>query len=99
MSMTDPENSPESPKTGLKGFKVTLMQGIIGATTLAATTAIPILVQRALSPQPPVTPAQVLSAPNDASNASLQSPSGSTQLSPEASLEQNRDRKNRKKKD
>lgn len=57
--MTNPGNSPESPK---KGFKVTLTQGIAGAVSLAATTAIPLLVQRAITPPTP-TPSPAQSTP------------------------------------
>jgi hypothetical protein len=57
--MTNPGNSPESPK---KGFKVTLTQGIVGAVSLAATTAIPLLVQRAINPPTP-TPSPAQSTP------------------------------------
>ncbi|MDX2240538.1 MAG: hypothetical protein NW224_07645 [Leptolyngbyaceae cyanobacterium bins.302] len=60
--MTQPENSPQPAG---KGFKITLMQGVIGAVSLAGTTAIPIVVQRALTPPSPspspdqTSPAQV----------------------------------------
>lgn len=58
--MSNPENSPESPK---KGLKITLVQGMIGVVSLAGTTAIPILVQRALTPPTPApaqnTPAEI----------------------------------------
>lgn len=54
--MSNSGNSPESPKQGLK---ITLMQGIIGAASLAGTTAIPLLVQRALTPTPTPSPAQI----------------------------------------
>ncbi|MBD2102253.1 hypothetical protein [Leptolyngbya sp. FACHB-261] len=44
-----------------KGFKITIVQGIIGACSLAGTTAIPLLVQRYLppAPAPVVSPAQM----------------------------------------
>lgn len=73
--MTNPENSPKLPE---KGFKVTLTQGIVGAVSLAATTAIPLLVQRAITPPTPsptqstaaeIKPAQV--APATASPQNL----------------------------
>ena len=59
--MTNPGSSPEPPKTGCK---VTLLQGVIGAVSLAGTTAIPLVVQRLVAPAPPVSsptpvPAQV----------------------------------------
>ncbi|MBM0743745.1 hypothetical protein JOY44_19340 [Phormidium sp. CLA17] len=58
--MTNPGSPPESPK---KGFKLTLMQGVIGAASLAGTTAIPLLVQRTLtSPLPTPIPVQSTSA-------------------------------------
>lgn len=57
--MTNPGNSPESSK---KGFKLTLMQGVIGAVSLAGTTAIPLLVQRTLTPPTP-TPSPAQSPP------------------------------------
>lgn len=57
--MTNPGSSPESPK---KGFKVTLMQGVIGAASLAGTTAIPLLIQRTLAPPSP-TPSPAQTAP------------------------------------
>ena len=74
--MTNPGNSPEPPK---KGFKLTLMQGMIGAVSLAGTAAVPILVQRALIPPSPtqnppaqINPAQLTpatAAPPDLSGA------------------------------
>ncbi|MBD1911964.1 MULTISPECIES: hypothetical protein [unclassified Leptolyngbya] len=96
--MTEPGNSSESQNTGLKGFKVTLMQGIIGAITLAATTAIPLLVQRALSPQPPVVPAQVVPTTTAPANTSVQSSPTSTEQPSVEPSERNSDRKGRKKK-
>lgn len=57
--MTNSGNSPESPK---QGFKLTVMQGVIGAVSLAGTTAIPLLVQRALNP-PTLTPSPTQSVP------------------------------------
>jgi|GEM_PF-3197201 len=48
--MTNSGSSPEPPKRGLK---VTLLQGVIGAVSLAGTTAIPLVVQRLLGPAPP----------------------------------------------
>jgi hypothetical protein len=52
---TNPGSSPEPPKAGHK-LKITLAQGVIGAVSLAGTTAIPILVQRVLQPAPVVSP-------------------------------------------
>lgn len=49
MTTDNSEPSSEAPK----GFKVTFVQGIIGAISLAGTTAIPLLVTRYLDPQPP----------------------------------------------
>jgi hypothetical protein len=74
--MTNPGNSPESPK---KGFKLTLMQGVVGAASLVGTTAIPLIVQRALTPPTPISspiqspPAEIKPAP---ATASPQNPSG-----------------------
>jgi hypothetical protein len=47
-------NSGPSPEPSKKGFKVTLVQGVIGAASLAGTTAIPIVVQRLMTPATPV---------------------------------------------
>ncbi|MBD2076626.1 hypothetical protein H6F86_22605 [Phormidium sp. FACHB-592] len=63
--MTNSGSSPEPPKTG---FKVTLLQGVIGAVSLAGTTAIPLVVQRLVAPAPPASsptpvPAQVTPSP------------------------------------
>lgn len=56
-----------SPTEAPKGFKVTLAQGIIGAISLAGTTAIPLLVNRYLAPptaaESPAPAAQVSPAP------------------------------------
>lgn len=56
-----------SPSEASKGFKVTVMQGIIGAVSLAGTTAIPLLVNRYLAPptpaESPAPAAQVSPAP------------------------------------
>lgn len=60
--MTNPGTPPGSSEKESKGFKVTLIQGVIGAATLAGTTAIPILVQKALNPSSP-TPSPTQSAP------------------------------------
>lgn len=49
--MTNPSTPPESPKSGQK-MKGLLLQGLIGAASLTGATAIPIMVQRALSPTP-----------------------------------------------
>lgn len=59
-------NSGSSPEPSKKGFKVTLMQGVIGAASLAGTTAIPLMVQRLIAPptsasSPTPVPAQVSS--------------------------------------
>lgn len=96
--MTEPGNSSEAQNTGFKGFKVTLMQGIIGAVTLAATTAIPIIVQRALSPQPPVVPAQITPATTTPATTSIQSPSPSAERPAAERSRRNDDSKDRKKK-
>lgn len=59
--MANPENSPEPPK---QGFKITLMQGLIGAVSLAGTTAIPLIVQRAINPPTPTpSPTQSVAVP------------------------------------
>lgn len=47
-------NSGSSPEPSKKGFKVTLVQGVIAAASLAGTTAIPLVVQRFLGPVTPV---------------------------------------------
>ncbi|XHX76732.1 MAG: hypothetical protein RBJ76_20165 [Stenomitos frigidus ULC029] len=59
-------NSGSSPEPSKKGFKVTLVQGVIGAASLAGTTAIPLMVQRFIAPpttasSPAPVPAQVSS--------------------------------------
>ncbi|HEY9748570.1 MAG TPA: hypothetical protein V6C63_07820 [Allocoleopsis sp.] len=64
--MTANSGSPSEPPKG-QGFKVTLTQGIIGAVSLAGTTAIPLLVNRYLAPptpaESPAPAAQVSPAP------------------------------------
>lgn len=62
--MTQPSSPSQEPaaKPAVKGFKVTLLQGIIGAVTLAGTTAIPIVVKQALETRPVVSPATVAPA-------------------------------------
>lgn len=65
--MTNSGNSPESPK---KGFRLTLVQGMIGAASLAGTTAIPLLVQRALTPPTPI-PSPVQSTPAEIKPAQI----------------------------
>jgi hypothetical protein len=57
---TDPGSSPEPTNTGSK-FKLTLIQGVIGAVSLAGTTAIPIVVQRVLSSAPVASPSPTAS--------------------------------------
>lgn len=75
--MANSGNSPEPPK---QGFRITLMQGLIGAVSLAGTTAIPLLVQRVLTPPTPSPtqsiPAQVQPAQVTPTVASPQEPSG-----------------------
>lgn len=68
--MTESGSSPEPKKSA---WKVTLMQGVIGAVSLAGTTAIPLLVNRYLSPTPTptnsptteATPTQVVPVPGN----------------------------------
>ncbi|MBW4488999.1 MAG: hypothetical protein KME12_14520 [Trichocoleus desertorum ATA4-8-CV12] len=64
--MTANSGSPSEPPKS-QGFKVTLTQGIIGAVSLASTTAIPLLVNRYLAPptpaESPAPAAQVSPAP------------------------------------
>ncbi|HEY9807151.1 MAG TPA: hypothetical protein V6D04_11320 [Candidatus Obscuribacterales bacterium] len=64
--MTANSGSPSEPPKG-QGFKVTLTQGIIGAVSLAGTTAIPLIVNRYLAPptpaESPAPAAQVSPAP------------------------------------
>lgn len=56
-----------TPESQPKSFKTLLFNGVIGATALAGTTAIPIVVQRFLQAPAPVTvPAQTMSAPASA---------------------------------
>lgn len=66
-------NTDNLPETSKKGFKVTLVQGIIGAVSLAGTTAVPIIVQRALTPPPTPSPAaEIKPAPTTPATASLE---------------------------
>jgi hypothetical protein len=76
--MTNPGNSSESPK---KGFKVTLTQGIVGAVSLAATTAIPLLVQRAINPPTP-TPSPAQSTPAEIKPAQVTPATAAPQIAP-----------------
>lgn len=47
----NPSTPPDAPKSDQK-MKGLLLQGLIGAVSLTGATAIPILVQRTLTPQP-----------------------------------------------
>ena len=95
-------NSNSSPPHQ-KGFKITVMQGIIGTVSLVGTTAIPIVVQRALNHPAPVpaptqsAPAQL--APVNAAPAQV-SPSGasSPELTASPLLDDNREGQRKKKK-
>ncbi|HEY9618005.1 MAG TPA: hypothetical protein V6C64_14260 [Microcoleaceae cyanobacterium] len=78
--MTESGSSPEPKQSGLK---VTLMQGVIGAVTLAGTTAIPLLVTRYLSPPPtPTTSPSAQAAPAQVTPAPTASTPVSTTASP-----------------
>ncbi len=55
--MASKGSNPEAPKpeTGNhQGLKSIVIKGAVGAVTLAGTTAIPLMVQKFLSPAPPV---------------------------------------------
>ncbi|MGI0488098.1 hypothetical protein ACN4EK_21875 [Pantanalinema rosaneae CENA516] len=89
--MTESGSSPEPKKSA---WRVTLMQGVIGAVSLAGTTAIPLLVNRYLSPPPTptssptleATPAQVAPAqvaPAVSPVQTLADPGTSVQTSPQ----------------
>nr|WP_290226839.1 hypothetical protein [Trichocoleus desertorum] len=75
--MTANSGSPSEPPKG-QGFKVTLAQGIIGAVSLAGTTAIPLLVNRYLAPptpaESPAPAAQVSPAPATTQASPLAAP-------------------------
>jgi hypothetical protein len=79
--MTANSGSPSEPPKG-HGFKVTLAQGIIGAVSLAGTTAIPLLVNRYLSPptESPAPAAQVSPAPATTQASPLVSPGQTVQM-------------------
>lgn len=56
-----------TPEPQPKSFKTLVFNGVVGATALAGTTAIPIFVQRFLQTPAPVTvPAQTIDAPTSA---------------------------------
>jgi hypothetical protein len=91
---TNPGSSPEPPKAGHK-LKITLAQGVIGAISLAGTTAIPILVQRALQPAPVVSPS---SSPSlQAVPAQVQSPAPTVQPIDSSNQEEQEGKKGKKK--
>ncbi|HEY9861629.1 MAG TPA: hypothetical protein V6D16_19170 [Candidatus Obscuribacterales bacterium] len=73
--MTANSGSPSEPPKG-QGFKVTLAQGIIGAVSLAGTTAIPLVVNRYLAPpaESPAPAAQVAPAPATTQASPLTAP-------------------------
>lgn len=88
--MTNPGSSPEPSKNG---FKVTLAQGVIGAVTLAGTTAIPLLVQKYIGgvPAPASSPAAVTSpqaspTPTDSITPVAPTPTASVTASPDPQL-------------
>lgn len=61
--MTQNQSTPPDPKPDQK-MKGLLLQGLLGAVSLTGATAIPIVVQRALSPHPvPTVPAAVSPQP------------------------------------
>ena len=79
--MTANSGSPSEPPKS-QGFKVTLTQGIIGAVSLAGTTAIPLLVNRYLAPptpaESPAPAAQVSPAPATTQASPLVAPATTT---------------------
>ena len=97
--MTNPGNLPESPK---KGFKLTLMQGMVGAASLVGTTAVPLLVQRALTPPTPISspvqspPAEIKPAQAAPATASPQNLSGTVPQEDEDGSEGKGKKKGRK---
>ena len=109
IAMTD-SNSPNG-----QGFKSLVAKGVIGAVTLAGTTAIPLLVQQRLtppaptaSPSPSIMPAQVVPSPTVSVTPTQVTPSPTpVQLQPDATTpvlvpvqeDDDSSRKGRKKKD
>lgn len=88
--MTNPGSSPEPSKNG---FRVTLAQGMIGAVTLAGTTAIPLLVQKYIGgmPAPASSPAAIVSpqatpTPTDSAAPVAPAPTPSVTTSPDIQL-------------
>lgn len=72
--MTNPGSSPEPAKDG---FKSLIAKGVVGAVALAGTTAIPLMVQRVLTPPTPASssaPAQsTVSSPAPVVSPTVQS--------------------------
>jgi hypothetical protein len=61
--MSDPLSTSSEPRKRSDKLKILLIQGLIGTASLTGATAVPILVQRALSPiTTPATPASVAPA-------------------------------------
>ena len=73
-----------SPSEAPKGFKVTVVQGIIGAISLAGTTAIPLVVNRYLAPptptESPAPAAQVSPAPTATTSPLVTAPDQTMQM-------------------
>lgn len=73
-----------SPSEAPKGLKVTLVQGVIGAISLAGTTAIPLLVNRYLAPptpaESPAPAAQVSPAPATTTSPLVATPDQTMQM-------------------
>lgn len=82
--MTENSESSSNAATSKSNLKTLLFQGLVGAATLAGTTAIPLVVNRFLNPPAPnVTPASV------APVAPQAAPTGEVQSSPENPSEAN----------
>ena len=96
-------SSPQPPKLGQK-HKLTVAQGVIGAATLAGTTAIPILVQRALTPASVSSPSPAASVqPSPTPTVSVQSSPAQVQTpnaqDPPPPMDEKKGKKKKSKKD
>lgn len=76
-------NSGSSPDSNKKGFRVTVMQGVIGAVSLAGTTAIPLVVNKYLGPSTPAaSPSPTVASPSPAVASPSPSPISSPPVVP-----------------
>lgn len=78
--MTNPEPSSEK-----NSFKSLLIKGVISATALAGTTAIPLLVQRSIQTPPPATsnPTPAVTTPSQTTGTPATSPQNLEQDNPD----------------